>query len=76
MDSSDVENPGNNLYVTGLSSRITDRDQEKHFSTEGEVSFMKIFAEGYSATHVKRLLTIPLLTFAGCTTGGRCKYST
>uniref|UniRef100_A0ACD5WZM3 Uncharacterized protein n=3 Tax=Avena sativa TaxID=4498 RepID=A0ACD5WZM3_AVESA len=37
VDSSDVENPGNNLYVTGLSSRITDRDLEKHFSTEGEV---------------------------------------
>ncbi|KAG8096646.1 hypothetical protein GUJ93_ZPchr0013g35816 [Zizania palustris] len=37
VDSSDVENPGNNLYVTGLSARVTDRDLEKHFSTEGEV---------------------------------------
>lgn len=37
MDSSDVENPGNNLYVTGLSARVTDRDLEKHFSAEGEV---------------------------------------
>ncbi|WVZ56379.1 hypothetical protein U9M48_006920, partial [Paspalum notatum var. saurae] len=37
VDSSDAENPGNNLYVTGLSARITDRDLEKHFSTEGEV---------------------------------------
>ncbi|XP_044983727.1 serine/arginine-rich splicing factor SR45a-like [Hordeum vulgare subsp. vulgare] len=37
VDSSDVENPGNNLFVTGLSSRLTDRDLEKHFSTEGEV---------------------------------------
>ncbi|KAF0894661.1 hypothetical protein E2562_001954, partial [Oryza meyeriana var. granulata] len=36
VDSSDVENPGNNLYVTGLSARVTDRDLEKHFSTEGE----------------------------------------
>jgi len=45
MDSSDVENPGNNLFVTGLSSRLTDRDLEKHFSTEGEVIFMEIFAE-------------------------------
>ncbi|KAL2948192.1 hypothetical protein AAZX31_20G111800 [Glycine max] len=25
-DSADVENPGNNLYVTGLSTRITDSD--------------------------------------------------
>ncbi|OQU92869.1 hypothetical protein SORBI_3001G426800 [Sorghum bicolor] len=37
VDSSDAENPGNNLYVTGLSTRVTDRDLEKHFSTEGEV---------------------------------------
>uniref|UniRef100_A0A5B7BR31 Putative RNA-binding family protein isoform 2 n=1 Tax=Davidia involucrata TaxID=16924 RepID=A0A5B7BR31_DAVIN len=36
-DSCDVENPGNNLYVTGLSPRITKRDLEKHFSTEGKV---------------------------------------
>nr|CAB3501317.1 unnamed protein product [Digitaria exilis] len=37
VESSDAENPGNNLYVTGLSARVTDRDLEKHFSTEGEV---------------------------------------
>ncbi|KAL6648397.1 hypothetical protein ACP70R_012621 [Stipagrostis hirtigluma subsp. patula] len=37
VESSDAENPGNNLYVTGLSVRVTDRDLEKHFSTEGEV---------------------------------------
>ena len=37
MDSSEIENPGNNLYVTGLSARVTDLDLEKHFSTEGEV---------------------------------------
>lgn len=36
-DSSDVENPGNNLYVTGLSTRVTKRDLEKHFSAEGMV---------------------------------------
>lgn len=41
MDSSDVENPGNNLYVTGLSARVTDRDLEKHFSAEGEVTFIE-----------------------------------
>lgn len=39
-DSSDVENPGNNLYVTGLSSRVTKRDIEKHFSTEGKVHIL------------------------------------
>uniref|UniRef100_A0A2C9UPK4 RRM domain-containing protein n=2 Tax=Manihot esculenta TaxID=3983 RepID=A0A2C9UPK4_MANES len=35
--SSDVENPGNNLYVTGLSPRITKRDLERHFASEGRV---------------------------------------
>lgn len=34
---SSVENPGNNLYVTGLSPRITKRELEKHFSSEGKV---------------------------------------
>lgn len=37
-DSSDAENPGNNLYVTGLSTRVAKRDLEKHFSTEGKVN--------------------------------------
>ncbi|KAI9194153.1 hypothetical protein LWI28_003543 [Acer negundo] len=32
-----VENPGNNLYVTGLSPRITKKELEKHFSSEGKV---------------------------------------
>ncbi|XP_010033040.2 serine/arginine-rich splicing factor SR45a isoform X2 [Eucalyptus grandis] len=35
--SRDVENPGNNLYVTGLSPRITKRELEKHFASEGKV---------------------------------------
>ncbi|KAI6671022.1 hypothetical protein NL676_005907 [Syzygium grande] len=35
--SSDFENPGNNLYVTGLSPRITKRELEKHFASEGKV---------------------------------------
>ncbi|RZC84316.1 hypothetical protein C5167_047103 [Papaver somniferum] len=30
-----VENPGNNLYVTCLSPRITKKELEKHFSSEG-----------------------------------------
>lgn len=37
MDSSDAENPGNNLYVTGLSSRVTKDELEKHFASEGKV---------------------------------------
>jgi len=36
-DSNDVANPGNNLYVTGLSPRITKRELEDHFSGEGKV---------------------------------------
>ncbi|VFQ68039.1 unnamed protein product [Cuscuta campestris] len=30
-------NPGNNLYVTGLSTRVTNSDLEKFFSSEGKV---------------------------------------
>ncbi|XP_024008804.1 serine/arginine-rich splicing factor SR45a isoform X3 [Eutrema salsugineum] len=36
--SSDAENPGNSLYVTGLSHRVTERDLEDHFSKEGKVT--------------------------------------
>lgn len=32
-----MENPGNNLYVTGLSPRITKKELEKHFAVEGTV---------------------------------------
>ncbi|KAG5603047.1 hypothetical protein H5410_034417, partial [Solanum commersonii] len=41
-DSSDVENPGNNLYVTGLSTRVKERDVEKHFSAEGKVEEVRL----------------------------------
>ncbi|KAL3693951.1 hypothetical protein R1sor_007602 [Riccia sorocarpa] len=30
-------NPGNNLYVTGLSTRVTEKDLEDHFSSKGKV---------------------------------------
>ncbi|TYJ97341.1 serine/arginine-rich splicing factor SR45a-like [Cucumis melo var. makuwa] len=43
--SSDVENPGNNLYVTGLSPRITRRELEKHFSAEGTVLDVHLLAD-------------------------------
>uniref|UniRef100_A0A0D9X7G7 RRM domain-containing protein n=1 Tax=Leersia perrieri TaxID=77586 RepID=A0A0D9X7G7_9ORYZ len=33
----DLRNPGNNLYVTGLSTRVTEEDLEKFFSKEGKV---------------------------------------
>ncbi|KAI8022333.1 Serine/arginine-rich splicing factor SR45a [Camellia lanceoleosa] len=33
----DVGNPGNTLYVTGLSIRVTERELEDHFSKEGKV---------------------------------------
>ncbi|XP_011022643.1 PREDICTED: serine/arginine-rich splicing factor SR45a-like [Populus euphratica] len=36
-DSGDASNPGNNLYVTGLSTRVTSSDLEKYFSSEGKV---------------------------------------
>ncbi|CAH8344357.1 unnamed protein product [Eruca vesicaria subsp. sativa] len=37
-DRSEVENPGTTLYVTGLSTRVTDKDLEAHFSKEGKVA--------------------------------------
>eukprot|EP00850_Spirogloea_muscicola_P005417 SM000024S07879 [mRNA] locus=s24:905657:907686:- [translate_table: standard] len=30
-------NPGNNLYITGLSTRVTERDLEDHFAREAKV---------------------------------------
>ncbi|KAE9466322.1 hypothetical protein C3L33_01744, partial [Rhododendron williamsianum] len=34
----EVVNPGNTLYVTGLSTRVTERDLEDHFSKEGKIA--------------------------------------
>ncbi|CAL5345097.1 unnamed protein product [Camellia sinensis] len=34
----DVGNPGNTLYVTGLSTRVTERELKDHFSKEGKVA--------------------------------------
>ncbi|GAV78582.1 RRM_1 domain-containing protein [Cephalotus follicularis] len=31
-------NPGNTLYVTGLSTRVTERELEEHFAKEGKVA--------------------------------------
>lgn len=36
-DSGGADNPGNNLYVTGLSTRVTTSDLEKYFGKEGKV---------------------------------------
>ncbi|KAL8115305.1 uncharacterized protein LOC141666467 [Apium graveolens] len=47
-DSGEVENPGNNLYVTGLSPRITKRDIEKHFSTQGKVEDVHLVVDPWS----------------------------
>lgn len=38
-----IENPGNNLYVTGLSARVSKRDLEKHFSNEGKVCLEYVY---------------------------------
>ncbi|XP_073037746.1 uncharacterized protein [Primulina eburnea] len=47
-DSSDAENPGNNLYVTGLSTRVSRRDLEKHFSTEGKVEDVRLVVDPWT----------------------------
>ncbi|CAF1710604.1 unnamed protein product, partial [Brassica napus] len=38
IDRSEIENPGNTLYVTGLSTKVTDKDLEAHFSKQGNVA--------------------------------------
>ncbi|XP_013622573.1 serine/arginine-rich splicing factor SR45a-like isoform X2 [Brassica napus] len=35
---SEIENPGTTLYVTGLSTRVTEKDLEAYFSKEGKVA--------------------------------------
>ncbi|KAJ6793017.1 serine/arginine-rich splicing factor SR45a-like [Iris pallida] len=37
QDSGHASNPGNNLYITGLSTRVTSSDLEEYFSKEGKV---------------------------------------
>ncbi|XP_006649803.1 serine/arginine-rich splicing factor SR45a [Oryza brachyantha] len=71
VDSSDVENPGNNLYVTGLSARVTDRDLEKHFSTEGEVIDASIVLDPWT----RESRGFGFVTMATVEEAGRCiKY--
>lgn len=42
---SDTANPGNTLYVTGLSSRVVERDLKDHFSKEGKVIDCRLVVE-------------------------------
>ncbi|CAA7389854.1 unnamed protein product [Spirodela intermedia] len=46
--SSDVDNPGNNLYVTGLSSRVTKDDLESHFESEGKVTDVHLVVDPWT----------------------------
>lgn len=39
----EVVNDGTTLYVTGLSTRVTERELEDHFSKEGKVCAFLIF---------------------------------
>ncbi|MQL81583.1 hypothetical protein Taro_014043 [Colocasia esculenta] len=47
-DSSDAENPGNNLYVTGLSSRVTKDELERHFQSEGKVTDVHLVVDPWT----------------------------
>ncbi|XP_019182632.1 PREDICTED: serine/arginine-rich splicing factor SR45a-like isoform X2 [Ipomoea nil] len=44
-DRNDANNPGDTLYVTGLSTRVTERDLEEHFSKEGKVKSVFLVVE-------------------------------
>ncbi|KAH9619619.1 hypothetical protein KSS87_007947 [Heliosperma pusillum] len=41
----EVGNPGNTLFVTGLSARVTERDLKDHFGKEGKVSSVFLVME-------------------------------
>ncbi|KAL9244063.1 hypothetical protein vseg_017875 [Gypsophila vaccaria] len=41
----DISNPGNTLFVTGLSARVTERDLKDHFGKEGKVSSVFLVVE-------------------------------
>jgi RNA recognition motif-containing protein len=46
--SEEANNPGNNLYVTGLSVRVSEKDLQEHFEQEGKVRtrFLLLSFEG------------------------------
>lgn len=54
-DSEDASNPGNNLYVTGLSSRVNESDLEKHFNREGKVCSLLYFITSNAGGDLVRL---------------------
>lgn len=66
-DSDDAANPGNNLYVTGLSTRVTTSDLEKYFGKEGKVWIIQfvIIAKFYMYYLVLReCLSVPQLCYS------------
>nr|GLL42963.1 mitochondrial uncoupling protein 2-like [Ipomoea trifida] len=46
--SGESENPGNNLYVTGLATRVREKDLEKHFSSEGKVEDVHLVVDPWT----------------------------
>lgn len=64
-------NPGNTLFVTGLSSRVTERDLQEHFSKEGKVSSVFLVVE--PRTRISR--GFAFVTMDGVEDADRCiKY--
>uniref|UniRef100_A0A1D1Z5R7 Putative RNA-binding protein C25G10.01 n=1 Tax=Anthurium amnicola TaxID=1678845 RepID=A0A1D1Z5R7_9ARAE len=47
-DYSEADNPGNNLYVTGLSSRVTEYELERHFEREGKVTDVHLMTDPWT----------------------------
>lgn len=58
-----ANNPGNNLYVTGLSTRVTEKDLEDHFSTEGKVWFPSLLCFGVVLVLAFRISVFALQCF-------------
>ncbi|CAN0918900.1 Serine/arginine-rich splicing factor SR45a, partial [Linum grandiflorum] len=45
LERTEAVNPGDTLYVTGLSTRVTERELEDHFSKEGKVAACHLVVE-------------------------------
>ncbi|MCO5590859.1 hypothetical protein L7F22_044834 [Adiantum nelumboides] len=54
-DDESAYNPGNNIYITGLSSRASQRDLQDHFSSEGKVPTAHLASMALANAHTPSL---------------------
>ena len=66
----DAGNPGNNLFVTGLSTRTTESDLEDYFAKEGKVIRVQ------SVIHTLALLNVCVICDLRSPKYKRCMHAT